>query len=434
MLKPKVGLAVVYHPYEEGAEEAPELFSKTRNVLNNLGLDIVPAEKSVHDTRTAIEAGKKFRGEHVDLICLPLATWSSDYVVLDMLEQMDAPVITWAFPGINTGSLCGVQQIDCVLKELNKEHKFVYGDDEKARRGILAYSRAVALKNKLRNVRIGLIGYRTEGMTEVTFDEYALKSVFGPRVIHVGIHELRDRVEEIPVEEARVFWEKVKKNVGRVTANEDEGVYSSKVYLTLKQLIRECGLSGFATECYPKLMGQVCLAHSLLSEEGVVAACEGDVNSALAMLMLYELTGFPVHNTDLLAVYEEDNSVLFSHCGSGGFSLAERRKDINLGPVRLAHRGVCVLFPSKPGKVTLVNLVGRKDTYRMCVVSGKAIHTEMVFPGNPIRVKISIAVNKFLKTIAEEGFGHHWMIGYGDVRTELTYLASLNGVKIVSIP
>mgnify|MGYP000014574634 FL=1 len=434
MLRPKVGIAVVYHPYEEGAEDAPRLFSKTIHILRSLGLDVVQADDLVHDYRTAIKAGEKFRRENVDLICLPLATWSSDYTVLDMLEQIDVPIITWAFPGVNTGSLCGVQQIDCVLKELNKEYKFVYGENERAYHEILAYSRAIALKRKLRNARIGLIGYRIVGMTEVTFDEYALKSFFGPRVIHIGIHELKKRAEEEDDDEAKRLWDEIKEKVGRVTANESEGIYSTKIYLALKRLIVEHDLSGIATECYPELMGQVCLAHSLLSEEGIVAACEGDVNSALAMLMLYELTGFPVHNTDLLAVYEEDNSVLFSHCGSGGFSLAERREDINLGPVRLARRGVCVLFPSKPGKVTLVNLVGRKDTYRMCVVSGEAMHTEMVFPGNPIRVKIPIKIDEFLEIIAREGFGHHWMIGYGDVRTELKYLASLNGVRIISIP
>lgn len=434
MLRPKIGLAVIYHPYEEGAEDAPNLLSKTLRVLRDLGLDVVYADTPVHDEKTAIEAGEKFRKEQVDLLCLPLATWSSDHIVLDILEQVDVPVITWGFPGINTGSLCGVQQIDCVLKELNKKYKFVYGDSEKSYRTIVAYSRAAALRNKLRKIRIGLIGYRITGMTEVAFDEYALKSVFGPRIVHIGINELKERSEEASDDEAYRLWEEIKKKVGRVTVDEREGIYSVKVYLALKELIKEHGLSGIATECYPKLMGQVCLAHSLLSEEGIVAACEGDVNSAVAMLMLYELTSSPVHNTDLLAVFEEDNSILFSHCGSGGFSLAERKEDITLGAVRLAHKGVCVLFTAKPGKVTMVNLVGRKDTYRMCVVSGEAVPTEMIFPGNPIRVRIPIDVNEFLEIIAQEGFGHHWMIGYGDVSAELTYLASLNGVKIVSIP
>jgi len=433
MIKPKIGLTVVYHPYEEGANDAPMLLSRTNLMLNRLDLEVVCADP-VHDAATAIEAGKRFREQRVDLICLPLATWSSDYVVLDMLEQIDAPVITWAFPGINTGSLCGCQQISCVLKELGKEYRFVYGDELDAHNEIQAYSRAVALRNRLRTVRLGLIGYRIQGMTEVTFDEYALKSVLGPRVIHVGVEKLKDEIEGIEEEKARAKWEEVKKKVGRVVSREEECLYSIKAYLAMRKLVEENGLTGLATECYPGLMGQVCLPHSLLSEEGVVAACEGDINSAVAMLMLFELTGLPVHNTDLLAAYKEDGSLVLSHCGSGGFSLAESSKDVTLGPVRLAHNGVCVLFPSKPGEVTLVNLVGRQDTYRMCIIEAQAVSTEMVFPGNPIRVKIPISVDDFLKIVAKFGFGHHWMIGYGGVSKELAQLGRLVGIKTVSVP
>jgi len=422
MLKPRVGLAVLYHPYEEGAKDAPNLFSKTKLMLNDQGLDVVPADHPVHDAATAIEAGKKFMEQRVDLICLPLATWSSDYVVLDMLEQIDVPVITWAFPGVNTGSLCGCQQICCVLKEINKEFKFVYGDTPNALHEIRAYSRAVALKNRLRTVRFGLVGYRIPGMTEVTFDEYALKSVFGPRIVHMGIDELKEESEKVSEEEAKIKWKEVKEKVGKVTSSEGECLSSIKTYLALKKFIEMNDLSGLAVECYPNLMGQVCLPYSILSEEGIVGSCEGDVNSLVAMFMLHELSGIPVHNTDILAVYEEDNSILFSHCGSGGFSTAERVEDIVIGPVRLAHKGACVLFPPKPGKVTLVNLVGRKDTYRMCVITGEAVSTNMIFPGNPVRVKIPIEIDELLRIVARFGFGHHWMIGYGDLRKELMQL------------
>jgi len=145
----------------------------------------------------------------------------------------------------------------------------------------------------------------------------------------------------------------------------------------------------------------------------------GWLNSLLAMLMLYLLTGEPVHNADLLAVYEEDNSAVF-------FIVA-------LGPVRLANEGVCVLFPGKPGKVTMVNLVGRKGTYIMCVGGGEAVKTEMVFAGNPVRVRLPVNTQELLKIIAREGFGHHWMIGYGDVKEELVEFCALTGLRCTSI-
>jgi len=431
MLKPKIGLAVIYHPYEVGAEGAPKLLEKTGRMLKGLSLSVISSDP-VHDERTATLAGRKFIEGGADLICLALATWSSDHLVLDMLEHIDAPVVTWAFPGINTGSLCGCQQIDCVLKELGKEYAFIYGDTPHALKDIWSYSRAVALRKKLRTTRLGLVGHRTEGMTEVACDELALKSIIGPRIVHIGSDRLRESMKGISDDEAENKWQEVIGKAGKVNVKKQEGLYSIKAYLALKRFALEDELAGLATGCYPDLMGTVCLAHSLLGEEGVVASCEGDINSAVAMLMLNELTGQPIHNTDLLDIRGRDDSAIFSHCGSGSFSLAERRADIELAPVRLAHRGVCVLFPSRPGIVTLLNLVGRKDTYRMFVFTGRAVPTKMVFPGNPIRVKLPISTDEFLGKVARYGFGHHWMIGYGDVSEELLMLGHLLGIQTVS--
>jgi len=57
--------------------------------------------------------------------------------------------------------------------------------------------------------------------------------------------------------------------------------------------------------------------------------------------------------------------------------------------VRLANQGVCSLFPARPGPVTLINLLPRAGGYQMAVMQGEAISTDMVFPGNPLRVKFS---------------------------------------------
>ena len=433
MLKPRLGYGVTFHPNEEGTENAPYLLEKGAAALKNLGCESVCATEFIQDARTASTAAEIFREGDIDVLCLLQCSWTSDDIIVDMLDEIDVPIITWAVPGINTGSLCSCQQLNSVLKDLNKPYKFVYGnvEDAKAHRKIGRYAFATALKKRLRKARLGLIGYRTGGMTEVTFDEHELKSLFGPRVIHLGIDELKDSASQMSDEEAQNTWDSVKKSVGAVKSGEEEGIWSTKVYLALKDFVKENNLSGFTVECYPKLMGQVCLAHSLLSEEGIVAACEGDVNSALATLMLYWLTGEPVHNTDLLAVYEDDNSAVLSHCGSGGFSLAKNPSDITLDSVRLAGEGICVLFPAKPGPVTMVNIVGRRGTYRLSIIEGEAVKTEMAFAGNPIRVRFPLPIDDVLELIAEEGVGHHWMIGYGHVKETLVEFCKLAGVKCI---
>ena len=435
MLKSKVGFFMLCHPLEEGREEAPELFQRALLKLKKLNLDVVAADEVVENENSAHRAAEKFKKENIDIICVVEGTWSSDYLVLDILEEVDVPIITWGLPGIRKGSLCGIQQLDCVLTELKKPYKFVYGsvDEEEPYRIIESYAKAAFLKRVLRRAQLGLVGYRIKGMTEVTFDELELKSLLGPRIVHFGLNNLEDEINKVSNKEAERIWEEVKRKVGKINVNNEEGLNSVKAYLALKKWVKGESLLGLAVECYPDWMGRVCLAYSLLGEEGIPGSCEGDINSLVAMLMLSSLTGSPVHNTDLLIPYKEDNSILFSHCGSGGFSLAEDKEKISLSPVRLANKGVCVLFPAKPGPVTLVNLVGRKDTYRMCMVKGEAVKTEMVFAGNPVRVRFPIPVNKFLDIVAENGFGHHWMIGYGDVKEELEDFCKLVGLRYVSI-
>jgi len=187
-----------------------------------------------------------------------------------------------------------------------------------------------------------------------------------------------------------------------------------------------------AIGCYPHLMGKVCLAASLLGEEGTPIACEGDINGALGMLLLTRLTGQPVHNTDLLDPIAAHNSIVFSHCGSGGFSLASSPPAITLGPVRLMDRGLCCLFTARPGPCTLINLVPSMDSYRLAALYGIALETTMIFPGNPLEVRFKSDYHDILAWIVDNGLGHHWMAAYGDLRPVLADLAAMIGCELLS--
>ena len=175
------------------------------------------------------------------------------------------------------------------------------------------------------------------------------------------------------------------------------------------------GLSAVAVGCYPHLMGKVCLAASLLAEEGMPLACEGDINGAVGMLMLMALAGAPVHNTDLLDPVPDQEAIVFSHCGGGAFSLAQGPDQITLGPVRLMNQGLCCLFTARPGPVTLLNIAPTVGGYRLGVLRGQALEAEMVFPGNPLLVQFEEGYRHVLQWIVGEGLGHHWMAAYGDL-------------------
>jgi L-arabinose isomerase len=433
-IKPRIGFAVIRHPLEEGGEKAPEILAAGARALRAAGLDVVEAPAFPEDPASAVTAGRHFYDQRVPAIVLAAATWSADPNLLDMLEECNVPVVTWALPGMNTGSMCGCQQFGYVLKELGRPCRFVFGEPDQPHvvGAIREYASAVALAAELRKSRFGLVGYRVPGMTEVSFDEVELKATIGPRTIHYGLDTVETKMSEIAEADALSVWRQRLGHVSNVNVKEADRIDSMRGYLALKALAAADGLAGMAIECYPRFMGRLCTACSLLADDDVVVGCEADMNSTVAMKILTRLTGQPVHNTDPLGVDMDAGWIVYSHCGNGSCSLAESPDKIEIANVRLMQQGTCVLFPGKPGPVTLVNLCGRRGTYRMGVAFGEAIPTDMCFAGNPTKVVLEGGVQHHLDVIAAEGLGHHWMIGYGDVRPELRAFCETVGIPYIT--
>ena len=431
-ITPKIGFCVVYHPFEENAENAPKIAENSVKLLKAIkNIELIVAKELVKDVDSAILVGNQFKKDEVDVICVKLATWSSDNHILDISSICEVPFIFWSYPHINAGSMCGGLQFNMVFKELNKECIFVHKDDEQALEKIENYTMCVSLRNNMKSLRFLKIGHRTQGMAEVICDEYSVKEIFGTRIISIGFDQFKEVIKTIADEDASDLWRAIRGKASKISVTEPDGIEAIKNYLALKKIIEAERISGVTVECYPNFMGELCLAFSLLADEAIPGACEGDINSTILMYILMKLSGSPVHNIDPLYFYEEDNSIIGSHCGNGSFELARSHQEIELANVRLANKGVCVIFPSKPGKVTMVNLVGRKSTYRMGVIEGDAIQTEMVFPGNPIRIKLPIKINKYLEIVEKFGLGHHWIIAYGNYLNSLECLASLLKIDLI---
>jgi len=425
----RLGITVVCNPLEVGAKDAPMLLDELERALADGNSDRPKTHRTqepVTDPASAVRAGRYFHDQRVDAICVLAASWFEDYLVLDLLEECDVPVIAWARPGMETGSLCGMQQLGFVLKQLDKSYCFLFDKVDAPAPVERAWDFAAAanVRQQLRRARIGYLGHRIQGMTEITGHELALKKLLGPRVTGIDSHVFLERAARMPTAPAAARWVQLKAKVGQVTATEEAGIESLKVHAALQEIIQELGLSAVAAGCYPHLMGKVCLAASLLGEQGVPVSCEGDINGALGMLILTRLTGSPVHNTDLLDPIPAENAIIFSHCGSGGFSLANNLGEVKLGPVRLMNSGLCCLFTARPGPVTLLNIVPKLDGYTMAALYGEAAETDMVFPGNPLRVWFKSDYHQILSWIAREGLGHHWMAAYGDLRRSLGDLAA----------
>src|SRR5512139_1093982 len=127
----RLGLVTVANPLEVGAGQSPVLFDQLHTAFSTAGfkqLETLRAPQPVGDPQSACQAGRYFYEQRADAICVLSASWFEDYLVLDMLEECDVPLILWSRPGMETGSLCGMQQLGYILKQLGKPYCFVFDE------------------------------------------------------------------------------------------------------------------------------------------------------------------------------------------------------------------------------------------------------------------------------------------------------------------
>lgn len=426
-LAPRVGVSAVSSPLEVGAERAPQAAQDLARLLRSAGCEVV-ARAPLGSAEEAQTAGRAWSEAHVDAVALAVACWFEDYLALDLLEECEVPLLLWALPAMETGALCGAQQLTSILRRLGRPYRSVFGPlaTGEALREAVVFLRAAALRSRLRRARVGLAGHRISGMTHTSPAEIALKRVVGPRVVPLDLPSLLRQGEWVSEPAAASLWQDFRARAAECQVANEEGVQAMRVYLALREAVEAERLDAVTVGCYPHLMGRVCLAASLLAEEGVPFACEGDVNGAVAQLLLWLLTGQPTHHADWLEPLE-DGTVIFTHCGSGALSLAEDRGQIVLSPVRLMNQGVCALFPARTGPVTLANLIPHAEGYQCALLEGEALPAAMVFPGNPVRVRFAQPVKQIIDWIFTEGIAHHWAIGYGYVAPEVRAWAEICG-------
>ena len=432
MIKPKVGLFGILEKSEEGWERATQQVLLIKEQLERAGMQVFTSDEIVGDEKSAQTAGRFFKDSDPDLLLAYMITWSYDHLVLSVLRHIDRPIAILSIPGIKTGSLVGAQQLGYLLTEQNKQYSAFFGppDSPTTYEPILSYAKAAAVKRSMEMGKIMQVGRRCHGMSPASFDELEITRLFGSQVVTFGWEEIEGIAESVKASDVKGISRKIKSIDPMTKCTEADIDYTARMYLTLKNMYEENDLIAISLGGYPQYAGKVCLVSSLLGEDGIVSGCcEGDMNSVLAMYLLQEFSGQPVHFGEMLEIDESENSVVTSHCGCSAPKLAADASQIRITPVRLFNRGTCIKFPAKSGPATYVNLVGRRGTYRICAVEGQAKVTDMVFEGNPVKMVFNVPIKEVLKVVFEKGFGHHWIMGYAHMIQDLQNFCRISGLE-----
>ena len=318
-------------------------------------------------------------------------------------------------------------------------YRFVVGERGSPRvwAKILPYVRAAALVGRMKGLRVGLMGWRPQGLSDMTFDELALREVFGVHVVNVGLTRYTRAVEAVPQMKVESAWQGLRPGFDTSKIKEDVARYGVRSYLALRELADEENLQAVSIECFHDHLGGPCMGCSIFNDEGVAASCESDVTGAVIMTAGQLLSGEPTFHVDALKVDLEQRYAIWHHCGNLPRRLAEKPEVLDLlaipehiGP---GAYGPVIQATMKPGPVTAANLVGRRGNMRVCALEGECVAHELEFPGSAAKVVFPFDLADAFERLGNAGYGHHFALIQGCVGKELAEWCELLGIEFTLI-
>ena len=168
----------------------------------------------------------------------------------------------------------------------------------------------------LSGTRIGLFGQPSDWLIASGVDRDYLWERFGVETLDIDLQRLIDGIKAVPQAEAvKVAQTIVKRSSGVQEPSCADMVEAAKAYLAIKKICREERLDAMTIRCFDivKACGTTsCLALALLNDEGIVAGCEGDMQTLMSLLLAKQLCGevaFMANPSHLTA-----NTSMLAHC------------------------------------------------------------------------------------------------------------------------
>ena len=170
----------------------------------------------------------------------------------------------------------------------------------------------------MRSTRLGVIGGPSSWLVASSPDAEVVRRRWGPEVVTVAPTRMIE-LTRTPVTPTGVLAERFTKVADPVRSTVDRKAVDDAmgVRAALVDVLDHDSLDAVTVRCFD-LLGDPgtsgCLALASLNDDGIVAGCEGDVPSALAMLWVRHLLGRPTWMANPASVDVERNQLVLAHC------------------------------------------------------------------------------------------------------------------------
>jgi len=442
MRKVRIGLVgVMAHPFPGDKQAGFTASSRELAALSGeLGFDLLTIPSGLYSREHAAAAAERLVAWGADLILIQASSFAGG----DLIYPFARTGIRLALWAVSEGtvkdgplplnSLCVVNLYSSILGTVVRDYPHpvhwywgpVSGDLFLPR--FTNTVRALTAIANLRTARVALLGGVVPGFDNLRVDPAALSQRLG---VMVGLHTFDEVKRRALACSERAVGNRVREMVAEA-AHVDSGLdealaNAARSELAVREIADAGGYDAVAVACWPEFQSElnvgVCSMMGRLNASGLVAACEGDLYSAVSMLALRYMSGQPTTVMDLVDVDEGHNAALLWHCGPGPAPLAdegglhlERHYLLSRGQGR--EMGVMGNLVLRSGRATVMSFA--QDFSRIMVLTGQLDNrlpsfcgargwlTDLHWGGQPISTR------DLLQTIVGTHLQHHYPLVYGD--------------------
>lgn len=462
MRQPRIGLVGLMQANFGGDKEGfyARCVKELKQLSEEMSFEFFPFTEGIYSNEKAEEAVKFMKEKQVDFLMIQNSSFASGNYI-SILTKVKAYLGLWALPepgnegSVLLNSFCGINMNAAIIKNYLKDneikYKWFYGYTEnplfinrfkltvKALRGIIG----------VRGARIAAIGGIAPGFSNLYYDERNIQKKFGVSI------DRNPAFDDIKTKALGYSAAEVKNAIDEIltdTPTADNYAEASldkhaRVYKAYCDLVQENKYDAIASICWPDFRTKMdmvpCAAFARLNDYQVPVACEGDILSAISMLLLKKATGIPSILMDLVEFDTDDNSLFLWHCGVGSKHYArsgvQLKRHFNPGPYS-KEKGWPVMAPVaamefKKGFATVMGFMDDGD--RMMVFSGEFIDKpckdgssgwlgDLHFNGKTGNVL------DLVNTIMYHGYHHHYPLVWGentDLLSEIGYWLDIQTIE-----
>jgi L-fucose isomerase and related proteins len=435
---------------DEILKRVSDSHGRVKDILTKLGYKVLDTGNLTREYKDMEAAGRRLRAEGIRALVIYIGTWTYANACVAAAREAGVPVVIYGDGETGSCGLVGAAIATGGLAEYGIYTNLVYGrfDDLRTSRELDFYLNSACAAKSLDGSILGVGGGRSMGMVTAVCDPNKVKRQFGVEIDSFEQSEIIARAEVYPQKEITFFYNWIKNTFGKIIASDTVMEKQIALYLALRDFCAEKNYDFVSMKCLPELPSvytTFCLAHAIMGDgtdaygpkDRVVFACEADINAALTMQLMSNLTCKAVMFTDLTQ-YDFDCDLLTTcNCGSQPTEFASSPKDVwwekeGVHEFKWKYGGCCPQHVGKSGNVTMARLYTVLGEYRMMITRAEAVEMPREKLNETIRerphtyFRFAYDKIKFFSAIRS----NHIHVVYGDYTAELAEACKVLGVGI----